>query len=38
MEAPNEKAVMKANIAVSDIVVTETMTALNREEARNLLK
>ena len=38
MEAPDEKAVMKANISVNDIVATETMTALTRDEAHNLIQ
>jgi len=37
MEAPDEKTVMKANMRVGDIVSTETMVALPREEARKLV-
>ncbi len=37
MEAPDEKAAMKANIMVSDIVSTETMVAVPREEAIKLV-
>jgi uncharacterized protein with GYD domain len=37
MEAPNEKTVMKANMSVNDIVTTETMVALTREEAHKLI-
>ncbi len=38
MEAPDEKAVMKANISVNDIVATETMVALTRDQAHNLIQ
>ncbi len=38
MEAPDEKAVMKANMKVGGIVSTETMVALPREEAHKLLE
>ncbi len=38
MEAPDEKAVMKANMRVSDVVSTETMVALSREDAHRLLE
>ncbi len=38
MEAPDEKAVMKANISVNDIVATETMTAVTRDEAHSLVQ
>ena len=38
MEAPDEKVVMKANMKVSDIVSTETMVAVTREEAHKLLE
>jgi uncharacterized protein with GYD domain len=38
MEAPDEKTVMKANMKVSDIVSTETMVALTREEAHKLIE
>lgn len=38
MEAPDEKTVMKANMRVSDIVSTETMVALTREEAHKLVE
>ena len=37
MEAPDEKAPMKANIMVGDIVSTETMVAVPREEAIKLI-
>ncbi len=37
MEAPDEKTAMKANIRVSDIVSTETMVAVTREEAHKLV-
>ena len=37
MEAPDEKAAMRANIMVGDIVSTETMVAVPREEAINLV-
>ncbi len=37
MEAPDEKAVMKSNMMVSDIVSTETMVAVPREEAHKLI-
>lgn len=35
-EAPNEKEAMKLSIDASDIVTTETMVAIPREEAINL--
>jgi uncharacterized protein with GYD domain len=38
MEAPDEKAVMKANMKVSHIVSTETMVALTMEEAHKLVE
>ncbi len=38
LEAPDEKTIMKANMKVSDIVSTETMVALTREEAHKLIK
>ncbi len=38
MEAPDEKAVMKANISVNDIVATETMNAVTRDEAHGLVQ
>jgi uncharacterized protein with GYD domain len=38
MDAPDEKTVMKANISVSDIVATEVMVAVPREEAHKLLQ
>jgi len=37
MDAPDEKTVMKANMKVGDIVSTETMVALTREEAHKLI-
>ena len=37
MEAPDEKTVMKANLRVGDIVATETMVAVTREEATKLV-
>ncbi len=38
MEAPDEKTVMKANMRVSDIVSTETLVAVSREEAHKLIE
>ena len=38
MEAAGEKKAMKANIMVGDIVSTETMVALTREEAIKLVE
>jgi uncharacterized protein with GYD domain len=38
MDAPDEKTVMKANIRVGDIVSTETMVAVTREEATKLVE
>ncbi len=38
MEAPDEKAAMKANMKVNDVVSTETMIALTREEAHKLME
>ncbi len=38
MEASDEKTVMKANMSVNDIVATETMVGLTREEAHKLLQ
>ncbi len=38
MEAPDEKTVMKANMKVSDIVSTQTMVAVSREEAHKLIE
>lgn len=37
VEAPNEKAIMKVGIAVSDISATETLVAIPREQAIKLL-
>ena len=37
MDAPDEKTVMKANMRVGDIVSTETMVAVTREEAHKLI-
>lgn len=37
MEAPDEKAAMKANIMVGDIVSTETLVGVPREEAIQLV-
>jgi uncharacterized protein with GYD domain len=37
MEAPDEKVVMKANMSVGDIVSTETMVAVTREDATKLV-
>lgn len=37
MDAPDEKTVMKANMKVGDIVSTETMVAVTREEAHKLI-
>ena len=37
MEAPDEKTAMKANIMVGDIVSTETMVGVPREEAIKLV-
>ena len=37
MEAPNEKSAMKANMMVGDIVSTETMVGIPREEAIKLV-
>ena len=37
MEAPDEKAVMKANMRVGHIVSTETMVAVAREKAIRLV-
>jgi uncharacterized protein with GYD domain len=37
MEAPDEKTVMKANMKVGDIVSTETLVAVTREEAHKLI-
>ncbi len=37
MDVPNEKAAMRVNLNVADYVVTETMTAIPREEAHKLL-
>jgi len=37
MDAPNEKAVMKMNLMVSDFVSTQTMVAIPREEAIKLV-
>ncbi len=37
MEAPDEKTVMKANMRVSGIVSTETMVAITRGEAHQLV-
>ncbi len=38
MDAPDEKAVMRANMSVNDVVATETMVGLSREEAHTLLQ
>ena len=38
MEAPDERTVIKANMKVSDIVSTETMIAVTREEAHKLIE
>ena len=38
MEAPDEKTVMKGNMKVGDIVSTETMVAVTREEAHKLIE
>ena len=38
MEAPSERTVMKANMSVNDIVTTETMVGLTREEAHKLIQ
>jgi uncharacterized protein with GYD domain len=38
MEAPDEKTVMKANMSVNDVVTTETMVGLTREEAHELIQ
>jgi len=38
MEAPDEKIVMKSNMKVSDIVSTETMVAVTREQAHRLIE
>jgi len=37
MDAPDEKAAMKANIMVGDIVSTETLVGVQREEAIKLV-
>jgi uncharacterized protein with GYD domain len=37
MEAPDEKAVMKMNLMVSDFVSTQTMMGIPREEAIKLV-
>jgi uncharacterized protein with GYD domain len=37
LEAPSEKEVMKMSIALSDWVKTETLVAIPRAEAVNLL-
>jgi uncharacterized protein with GYD domain len=37
VEAPDEKTVMKANIRIGDIVSTETLVAVPREEAVKLV-
>jgi len=37
MEAPDEKTVMKANMKVGNIVSTETMVAVTRDEAHKLI-
>jgi len=36
-EAPNEKAAIKAGLAVSEIIETETLVAIPREELVKLL-
>ncbi len=38
MDAPDEKRAMKANMMVGDIVATETMVAVPREEAIKLVQ
>ena len=38
VEAPDEKTVMKGNIKVGDIVSTETLVAVTREEAIKLVE
>ncbi len=38
MEAPDEKTVMKANIKVNDIVSTETLVGITREDAKTLVE
>lgn len=38
VEAPNEAAMMKASIRLSDIVSTETLVALKREDALRLVE
>jgi len=37
LEAPNEKEAMKLSIGAADVVTTETMVAMPREEAIKLL-
>lgn len=37
LEAPDEKAVMKASLKFSDAVALETLTAVKREDAAKLL-
>jgi uncharacterized protein with GYD domain len=37
-EAPDEKAFMKAMLRLGDIVATETMVAVTREEAIRLVE
>ncbi len=37
-DAPDEKAVMKANMSVNDVVATATMVGVIREEAHKLLQ
>jgi uncharacterized protein with GYD domain len=36
-EAPNEKEALKVNLGFADIVATETMVAIQRQEAIQLL-
>jgi len=38
VEAPNEKAIMKVALTVSDIAATETLVAIPRDEAIKLLE
>jgi uncharacterized protein with GYD domain len=37
VEAPNEKEIMKLSIEAADMVTTETMVAITRDEATKLL-
>ena len=38
VEAPNEKALMKAMVMISDMASTETLVAITREEALKLVE